>query len=177
MSRTTPQHRRGRPRSAALAACALVLAAAGTGTALTGSASAAPAAGCTVDYKIQNEWATGFTTEITVQNTGTALSSWDVEWTFAGNQQVTQGWNADVSQSGRNVTASSPSWGGSLAAGGSANFGFQATYSGSNAVPASFTLNGVTCTADGSDPGDPAWIESPASRKTTIARTDDGTAV
>ncbi|MEU4683805.1 glycoside hydrolase family 6 protein [Streptomyces xinghaiensis] len=157
MSRTiSPTGRRKRPRPTALTACALMLAAAGTGTALTGTAAAAPAAaGCTADYAVQNQWDTGFTANVTVTNTGDALSSWNVGWTFAGNQKVTQGWNADITQSGAAVTAASPSWGGALGSGGTASFGFQATFSGTNAVPGTITLNGVTCTTDGSDPGDP----------------------
>ncbi|MBQ0983606.1 glycoside hydrolase family 6 protein [Streptomyces sp. F63] len=157
MSRTiSPTGRRKRPRRTALTACALMLAAAGTGTALTGTASAAPAAaGCTADYAVQNQWDTGFTANVTVTNTGDALSSWNVGWTFSGNQKVTQGWNADITQSGATVTAASPSWGGALGSGGTASFGFQATFSGTNAVPGTITLNGVTCTTDGGGPGDP----------------------
>jgi cellulose 1,4-beta-cellobiosidase len=35
---------------------------------------------------------------------------------------------------------------GAVAAGGSIAFGFQAAYSGTNALPQSITLNGVACT-------------------------------
>jgi len=37
------------------------------------------------------------------------------------------------------------SYNASIPAGGSASFGFQASYSGTNSAPASFTLNGAAC--------------------------------
>ncbi|MZF89552.1 cellulose binding domain-containing protein, partial [Streptomyces sp. SID5643] len=74
-------------------------------------------------------------------------------------QKVTNGWNAKISQSGAAVTAANESYNGTLATGGSVGFGFQGTYSGSNAIPATFTLDGVTCNVDGgggpTDPPDP----------------------
>ncbi|NUP23002.1 MAG: cellulose 1,4-beta-cellobiosidase, partial [Streptomyces sp.] len=51
------------------------------------------------------------------------------------------------------------SYNGTLATGASTSFGFQGTYSGTNAIPATFTLDGVTCNVDGgtgpTDPTDP----------------------
>ena len=153
MSRTTSPPRR--TRTAVLAAYALVAAAAGTVTALDGPASAA-AAGCTVDYSIQSSWSGGFTAAVAVTNTGDAVSSWKLEWNFAGNQKVTQGWSSTVTQSGTAVSATNASWNGTLATGASASFGFNATATGTNAVPAAFKLNGVTCnTSGGEDPTDP----------------------
>lgn len=93
---------------------------------------------------------------MTVTNNGAATSSWSLGWTYAGSQKVTNSWNAKVTQSGAAVTAANESYNGTLSTGGSASFGFQGTYSGSNAIPATFTLNGVTCNVDGgTDPTDP----------------------
>lgn len=49
------------------------------------------------------------------------------------------------------------SYNGSLPSGGSVSAGFLASWSGSNAVPTSFTLNGTACNVDGgtTDPTDP----------------------
>ncbi|GGX90774.1 glycoside hydrolase family 6 protein [Streptomyces anandii] len=137
-----------RTGTAMLAALALV--AGGTGTALVAApaGAAATAVPCTVDYKIQNDWGSGFTAAVTVTNNGAAKSAWSVKWSYAGNQKVTNGWNARVTQSGADVTAANESYNGTLATGGSAGFGFQGTYSGTNAVPAAFTLDGVTCNVD-----------------------------
>ncbi|MFB7650714.1 MULTISPECIES: glycoside hydrolase family 6 protein [unclassified Streptomyces] len=146
-----------RTRTAMLAALTLVAGASGTALAAHSASAGAAAAACTVDYKVQNDWGSGFTAAVTVTNNGAATSNWSLGWTYAGSQKVTGGWNAKVSQSGAAVTAANESYNGTLATGGSASFGFQATYSGANAVPATFTLNGVTCNADGgpTDPTDP----------------------
>ncbi|MEJ3745788.1 PQQ-dependent sugar dehydrogenase [Actinomycetes bacterium KLBMP 9797] len=103
--------------------------------------------GCLVTYQA-NQWSTGFTAEVTVVNRGpTTINGWALTWSYAGNQQVTNAWNADVTQSGAAVTARNVSWNGSLAPNGSASFGFQASYSGTNARPAEFRLNGTACAA------------------------------
>ncbi|GGN98755.1 hydrolase [Actinoplanes lobatus] len=112
-------------------------------------ATAAPA--CTVDWTA-NQWATGFTADVQVTNGGAPVTSWTLSWTFAGDQRVTNGWNATVTQTGNVVTAASVGWNGTLATGASTRFGFQATYSGSNAKPAAFTFNGVSCSGDNPSP-------------------------
>ncbi|MDX3369273.1 cellulose 1,4-beta-cellobiosidase [Streptomyces sp. ME02-6987-2C] len=145
-----------RTRTAMLAALTLVAGASGTALAAHSASAGAAAAACTVDYQVQNDWGSGFTAAVTVTNNGAATSSWSLGWTYAGSQKVTNSWNAKVTQSGAAVTAANESYNGALSTGGSASFGFQGTYSGSNAIPATFTLNGVTCNVDGgTDPTDP----------------------
>jgi glycosyl hydrolase family 12/cellulose binding protein with CBM2 domain len=102
-------------------------------------------AACKVTYKT-NTWNTGFTADVTVANTGnSAINGWTLTWSFPGNQHVTSAWNATVSQSGSAATARNMSYNGSVPAGGSTSFGFQATYSGSNGNPSAFALNGTAC--------------------------------
>ncbi|MFD6885677.1 glycoside hydrolase family 9 protein [Streptomyces sp. NPDC059957] len=106
----------------------------------------ASAASCTVAYRIDNAWGNGFTATVTVKNTGTsAISGWTLGWSFAGDQRISNAWNATVSQAGSTVTARDAGWNGTLVPGGSVSFGFQATYSGTNAIPAGYTLNGALC--------------------------------
>src|SRR3954468_13364662 len=112
-----------RTRTALLAALALVAGASGTALAVTPGDAGIAAVPCTVDYKVQNQWDTGFTAAVTVTNNGAAKSSWAVKWSYAGNQKVTSGWNAKISQSGAAVTAANESYNASLPAGGSAGFG------------------------------------------------------
>jgi cellulose 1,4-beta-cellobiosidase len=138
-----------RTRTALLAALVLVAGASGTAVAATPSADVGIAAiPCSVDYKVQNQWDTGFTAAVTVTNNSAAKSSWAVKWSYAGNQQVTSGWNAKISQSGTAVTAANETYNGSLGTGSSVSFGFNASYSGTNALPTTFTLDGVTCNVD-----------------------------
>ncbi len=108
----------------------------------------AVAGGCQVTYAV-NDWGNGFTAAITIKNTGTGtINGWSLAFGYTGNQTMTQGWSATWAQSGKNLTAQSLSWNGTLAPGASTPIGFQASYSGSNARPASFTLNGVVCTSN-----------------------------
>ncbi|MEV0481485.1 glycoside hydrolase family 6 protein [Streptomyces sp. NPDC050508] len=138
-----------RTRTALLAALVLVAGASGTAVAVTPSADVGIAAiPCSVDYKVQNQWDTGFTAAVTVTNNSATKSSWAVKWSYAGNQQVTSGWNAKISQSGTAVTAANETYNGSLGTGSSVSFGFNASYSGTNALPTTFTLDGVTCNVD-----------------------------
>ncbi|MFR9798823.1 glycoside hydrolase family 6 protein [Streptomyces sp. MS06] len=143
MSRTTTS------RTAFFAALAVVAGATGTAfAAAPGAAASAESVPCSVDYTVQNDWGSGFTAAVTVTNNGAAKSGWSVQWSYAGNQQITNGWNAKISQSGADVTADNESYNGSLASGGTVSFGFNGSYSGTNAVPATFTLDGVTCNVD-----------------------------
>ena len=99
---------------------------------------------CTVSWTV-NQWNTGFTAEVQVTNRGAALNGWTLTWSFGGNQQVTGGWNAQVTQSGQTVTARNAAWNAALPTNGTASFGFQATYSGTNNRPSEFRLNNTTC--------------------------------
>ncbi|GAA3850104.1 cellulose 1,4-beta-cellobiosidase [Streptomyces coacervatus] len=142
-----------RTRTAILAALALVAGTAGTATAVVPGDVGIQAVPCTVDYKVQNQWDTGFTAAVTVTNNSAAKSSWAVKWSYAGNQKVTSYWNAKVSQSGADVTAANETYNGTIATGGSVSFGFNGSYSGTNALPTTFTLDGVTCNVDDGSSG------------------------
>ncbi|RKR86722.1 cellulose 1,4-beta-cellobiosidase [Micromonospora pisi] len=107
-----------------------------------GAAQAAPA--CDVVYAT-NDWNNGFSASVTIRNTGDPVNGWTLRFAFPGNQRVTQGWSANWTQSGNQVTATSMSWNGNLATGASTNIGFNGSFSGTNAKPTSFSVNGVTC--------------------------------
>ncbi|WP_406718513.1 glycoside hydrolase family 6 protein [Streptomyces althioticus] len=168
-----------RTRTALLAAMALVAGATGSAIAAVPGDAGAAAVPCTVDYDVQNQWDTGFTASVTVTNHGAAKSSWAVNWTYAGNQKVTSGWNARITQSGASVTAANESYNATLASGGSATFGFQGSYTGTNAVPSTFTLDGVTCNVDdgGTDPTDPTDPEDPPTQGDRVDNPYDGAKV
>jgi hypothetical protein len=109
---------------------------------------AAPA--CSVEYTVTSQWSTGFQGAVKITNNMAALSGWSLSFDFAAGQKVSQGWNAQWSQSGTTVTAVNESYNGSLATGASVSAGFLASWpgSGSNDVPTSFKLNGTTCNVD-----------------------------
>ncbi len=112
------------------------------------SPSGSPAPGsCRVTYARQSEWPGGFVTNVTLANTGTAaISGWTLAFTFPGDQKVTSFWSATVAQSGAAVTITPVSYNSTIAAGTSASFGFQGTWTTSDASPTTFTLNGTACT-------------------------------
>ena len=76
-----------------------------------------PAGGCTAVYRITDQWSGGFQGEVTVSNAGAApITAWATSWTFAG-RQISQAWNATLTQTGAAVTARNAAWNGSLAPG------------------------------------------------------------
>jgi cellulose 1,4-beta-cellobiosidase len=147
----------------ALAASAALLA--GGGMVVVAATQASAAAGCRVTYTV-NQWNTGFTANLTVTNLGDPINGWTLRWTFSGNQQITQSWNSRFSQSGQQATLTNEAWNGNLGTNASTNPGFNASYSGTNEIPTSFTLNGTPCTGSvtGSPTGGPT---SPTSGPTS----------
>ncbi|MCE6996164.1 glycoside hydrolase family 9 protein [Saccharothrix sp. S26] len=105
-----------------------------------------PTGGCKITYRASS-WPGGFNADVTITNTGTtAWNSWTLKFAFPGNQKVTNGWSANWTQSGAEVTATSYSWNGTVAPGGSTSIGFNGSFSGQNTDPAAFTVNGQSCT-------------------------------
>ncbi|WP_319018323.1 cellulose-binding domain-containing protein [Microbispora sitophila] len=135
---------RSRTRTGAGVVSALAGVAALAGVVTAGTAQAAT--GCAVTYTT-NDWPGGFTATITIQNLGDAINGWTLGFAFPDSgQKVDTGWSATYSQSGQNVTAKNVDYNAAIATGGSLSIGFNGSWSGSNPKPASFTLNGVTCT-------------------------------
>ncbi|WRZ89560.1 cellulose binding domain-containing protein [Streptomyces sp. NBC_01007] len=128
--------------TAVVAALALPLATLATGTTPAHAATVQ----CSVDYKT-NDWGSGFTADLTITNRGTdAINGWTLTYAYTGNQTLTNGWNGTWSQSGKTVTAKNAAWNGTIAAGAAVTAGAQFTYSGTNTAPASYAVNGTTCT-------------------------------
>ncbi|MEH1128683.1 GH12 family glycosyl hydrolase domain-containing protein [Micromonospora sp. CPCC 206061] len=101
---------------------------------------------CRVAYTA-NSWNNGFTGSVTVTNTGSGtINGWTLGFTLPSGQQITNAWNATVSQSGSSVTARNASYNGTLAPGANTSFGFQGTHGGTNQAPTGWTLNGAACT-------------------------------
>lgn len=128
----------------------------------------AATAACQVSDQI-NQWSGGFTSAITVTNNGAAVAGWSLTWTFTGDQQVTSAWSAQVTQTGPAVTATNESYNGTIAAGGSVSFGFQATYSGSNDLPTAFALNGQPCDGGATPTTTPPTTTPPAGSGCSVA--------
>lgn len=102
---------------------------------------------CRVSYEA-NSWNNGFTGNVTVTNTSSStINGWTLNFSFPSGQQITNSWNATVSQNGSSVSARNVDYNGTLAPGASASFGFQGTHSGTNGAPSGWTLNGTACSS------------------------------
>ncbi|KAA6210916.1 glycoside hydrolase family 48 protein [Streptomyces filamentosus] len=151
-----PRPRRNLTALTAALSLPLGLLAAGAGA---GTAQAA-AVQCSVDYKA-NDWGSGFTAELTLTNRGSAaLNGWTLTYSYTGDQKLTNGWSGVWSQSGKNVTVTNAGWNGTVAPGAAVTAGGQFTYSGTNAAPVGFAVNGTSCTGAHQPPV--AVLTSPA---------------
>lgn len=114
----------------------------------TGATPTAPVSrlSCAVDYQA-TQWPGGFIGNLTITNTGkTTIQGWTLTFSFPSGQRIWgNGWNGLFSQQGAQVSVTNNGSNATLAPGASATPGFQGLWRGSNTAPASFTLNGVTC--------------------------------
>jgi xyloglucan-specific exo-beta-1,4-glucanase len=103
--------------------------------------------GYSVSYAIRSNWGSGASVSVTIKNDGAAaINGWTLTWTFPGDQKITALWNGDYTQNGTAVAVKDAGYNASIVAGGgTVSFGFNLTYSGANAKPADFALNGTPC--------------------------------
>ncbi|MEU9003770.1 cellulase family glycosylhydrolase [Streptomyces sp. NPDC048551] len=116
-------------------------------TVTTGRGGTTPTGSCAVTYRI-SDWGSSFNGDVTIKNTGTTpVNGWQLAFTFPANRHVTQMWNANPTQNGKQVTATDPAtYNTTIDPGATVNFGFSATSTpGTNTAPATFTLNGAMC--------------------------------
>jgi Cellulose binding domain len=109
---------------------------------------AAAASSCLAAYSVTSQWSDGFGVSITITNTGPAITAWTLQYTYPGNQHLTDGWDGTWSQADETVTVTSESWNGTLAVGASTTIGANFSYSGTNDAPAS-----INCMGNGSSGG------------------------
>jgi poly(hydroxyalkanoate) depolymerase family esterase len=92
-----------------------------------------------------NGWHSGLTESIKITS-NTPVDGWSLTFTLPGGQTITSGWNATYSPASGQVTARNATYNAAIAPNAPVTIGFQATHTGNTAAPASFTLNGRTCT-------------------------------
>ena len=142
---------------AVIATCALVAA----GIVLP-SSSAFAAAGCSVQYSKAWDNGSGFGANVAITNTGDPIANgWTLEFDFPGNQRITDLWPVAFTQpagSAHVTISSNADWNKAIATGATFTPGFNGNYSGANANPTSFKLNGTTCGGAA-----PTLVVSPAS--------------
>lgn len=112
------------------------------------SAASSSGGTCHVTYTISPQNSSAFGAAISIENTGsTPMTSWTLTWKFANGQTVMSLWNGTATQSGANVSVANMSYNANIAPGATlTGIGFNGTWNGTtNAVPASFAVNGATC--------------------------------
>jgi hypothetical protein len=106
----------------------------------TTTTGAPPTGGCTATESITGSWAGGFQASVTVTNSGTTpITKWSVTGGFPGTQTVASSWNATVTQSGQQLTATNASYNGTVPAGGNTSWGM--TVNGANQPLANLTCH------------------------------------
>ncbi|WP_062059681.1 DUF1592 domain-containing protein [Cellvibrio sp. OA-2007] len=98
---------------------------------------------CSVNYAAVNSWGNGAQITTTITNTSAAKTSWELCWTYAGNDTIANLWDGVHTQTGKNVCVKNAGYNPNLPANGSVSFGFIVNNPG--AVPTAFTLNGAAC--------------------------------
>jgi endoglucanase len=83
-----------------------------------------PTGACTATYTTVNSYPGGFQGEVTVTAGSSAISGWNVTWTLAGGQGISQLWSGSYTPNGSAVSVRNLNWNGQLAAGRSTTFGF-----------------------------------------------------
>lgn len=99
-------------------------------------------------YTVNDQWNNGFTATVKITNSTTSpINNWSIAWQYAGNNRITNSWNANLT--GANpYSATNLNWNGQIQPGQSVEFGFQGTKDASAAeVP---VISGAACGATSS---------------------------
>ncbi|WP_421994546.1 Calx-beta domain-containing protein [Reyranella sp.] len=98
--------------------------------------------GASLAYHVASNWGSGFTATMDVGAGATALGGWTAE--FDASFTITNLWNAViVSHVGNHYVVRNAGWNGSVGAGQSTSFGFQATPGSDGTAATGFRINGA----------------------------------
>lgn len=101
---------------------------------------------CEVRTTVHGSWATGFTSQVWITNTGTeTVRDWDLRFAFTGDQTITKLWSATYVQDGPVVTASGKPYS-VIRPGRTVTFGYTGTGTSGAVSPLAF-LDGEACTS------------------------------
>ncbi|SCL37594.1 chitinase family 18 [Micromonospora rhizosphaerae] len=114
-------------------------------------ATASAAGSVTATFTKVQDWGTGHETKVTVTNgTSASVDTWRIEFDLPSGTTISTFWDADVTSSGNHYVAVKKSWAGPLAPGASFSWGYNGT--GPYAAPLNCTVNGGSCSGDGTPP-------------------------
>ena len=120
----------------------------------------AGAASVTATFAATSGWSSGYEGKYTIKNeTGSAITSWKVEFDLPPGSSVGTYWVALLTTSGPHAAFTNREYNGTVAAGASVSFGFIVSGTG---TPQGCTLNGASCGGGPSQPGAPPAPGTPA---------------
>ncbi|NJL98515.1 MAG: hypothetical protein HC924_06685 [Synechococcaceae cyanobacterium SM2_3_2] len=103
-----------------------------------------------------SQWGQGFVADLQLRNLGSPVTNWELSWAFpVEGVQITNLWNGQVAQNGREVKVTNLDWNATLAPQQQLDLGFQAAYPGGGVTPTEFYLNGLLCNGLPASPGTP----------------------
>ena len=121
----------------------------------------------TATFRTDSDWGSGYQARYTIKNTGSsAITGWQVVFALPAGAKLGSTWDAAATTSGSTVTAKDRGYNASIAAGGSAEFGFIVAGRG---APTSCTVNGAACSGGPVTTTPPTT--APTSRPPTTAPT------
>ncbi|MEV7418017.1 cellulose binding domain-containing protein [Streptomyces sp. NPDC089919] len=163
MARNT-HRRRASGTAKAVGAVAVAAAVGGTAVVLTGTAQAA---GVGAAFTRTSSWATGYTGQYVITNSGDApLTDWKLEFDLPAGTALASLWNAERAVSGRHVTVTPPRWDtAGLAPGASLTVGFVTSAASAPGAPTGCLINRHRCSVDGGATPQPTG--RPTGRPTT----------
>ncbi len=124
------------------------------------------AATVTATFAKASDWGSGYEGKYTIKNdTGSAISSWKVEFDLPSGSSVGTYWDALLTKSGQHAAFTNREYNGAVAAGSSVSFGFIVSGTG---TPQGCKLNGGSCDGGTTEPGTPSAPGAP----TVTGKTD-----
>ncbi len=115
---------------------------------VTIAASDVEVAACELDYKVHGTWPNGFIAQVWLRNLGDEpIKDWNVSWTFAGDERITDLWGGSETQTGANVEIDSMSWNSTVRPGGEVTFGFVGASAAGPSGIEDVLVNGLACSA------------------------------
>lgn len=151
------------------AACATAtLSAAGVALGVVLAHGAGAATGLTATYTKVKQWSGGFQGTVTVGNAGAApVTGWRVEFDLPAGAAVTSAWRATASHSGTHWVFVNVDYDATVPAGGTVDFGFNASLTGAYADPTGCLVNGDPCGGGGGPTGSPSPTATPTATPPT----------
>jgi hypothetical protein len=142
--------KRSRVIGISLATAAVV--GAGAVAAFSAGATGSSSGTVTADFAKTADWGTGFQGQYMIANgTGQTLHGWTISFDLPPGERISSLWDGTMTTAGQHVTVANPSWGGDIATGTSASFGFVVDAAAGSAAPLNCLVDGASC--GGGTPG------------------------